>query len=75
MIGDFSSVEAEEGRLHVPTGQLRYENSATEAAIETSFGDHVEVVAAGYCRRHFRDGQLDTLSRADRCFVSGRWIL
>lgn len=67
IVGDFNSVEAEEGRLHVPSGALRYENSATDATIEREFVEFAEVVVTDYSRRPFRGG--------DRCAEPHRWLL
>lgn len=69
VIGDLNMVEVVEGLLLVPSGQLRFEDSATEAAIEMSFGEHAEVAAAANSRRQLRDGYLDKLSHIHRRFV------
>lgn len=66
MIGDMNLVAAGEGRLQLRTGSVRPGRDNGTACLEESFPDYAEIIADGYSRRQYRDGDLDVVSRIDR---------
>lgn len=70
MVGDMNLLAAGEGRLHSRTGELRSERSDRVGLLEGRFSEFAEVVADGYSRRQYRDGELDVLSRIDSALMN-----
>lgn len=60
-------VSQDQGRLHVPSGAVRFPPSQGEGVADI-MGSFDEVVAAGYTRRPYHVGLIDLVSRNDRLF-------
>lgn len=70
ILGDFNCVDLGEGRIHSPSGRIIYGSGRTASSTASLLDSWAEVVAPGYSRGHFRDGELETLSRIDAIFLS-----
>lgn len=70
LMGDMNLVAAAGRHLHAATGELRPKHRDWVGYMEERFPEFAELVPGGYCRRQFRNGVLDILSRIDRVMMN-----
>lgn len=70
LMGDFNIVTPSEGRLDVVSGAVRHARSGDAELFLDVFADYHEVIAEGYSRQQFRDGEPHQYARLDHVYTN-----